>query len=199
MSELKCIHSIFHSLNNTVDQCIASYNCEFNYINLIKTNYCTVHNNFFILFISILLLLYLFYSISDTSNNYLAPALGLICDKIHLSQNLAGLTLLALGNQAPDIICALVSSSSTTEGVEASLGTILGGGLIVSCLVLSTIIYLAKSVYVIPENFIRDLLVYFIAILIIIFFGYNQSISLYNTLFLFSCIYNLCYYLLSYG
>ena len=45
-----------------------------------------------------------FYFAATTGHYYLAKVLSLIAEKLHFSQNLAGLTLIALGNMACDVI-----------------------------------------------------------------------------------------------
>ena len=116
------------------------------------------------------------------------PALGIISEKLHLSQNLAGLTLLALGNQALDVIVAFVAGDDENEGVETSLGSLLGGGMIVVSLVLSTVVLLGKEVKVIWSNFIRDLGMYLIAL------GYVTTLGAFGRITLWqSCLF-LCFY-----
>ena len=167
-------------------------NCFFSYFSLLEFNYCTINNNTWLTYILLIIILILcFYFLSSTGNDYLAPALGIISEKLNLSQNLAGLTLLALGNQAPDVIVAFVAGEDENEGVETSLGSLLGGGLIVVAIVLSTVVMYGKEVTVVPANFLRDIGVYFIALCYVCLLGYFEKIYLWQSFvfFLFYIIY----------
>ena len=167
-------------------------NCFFSYFSLLEFNYCTINNNTWLTYLLLIIILILcFYFLSSTGNDYLAPALGIISEKLNLSQNLAGLTLLALGNQAPDVIVAFVAGEDENEGVETSLGSLLGGGLIVVAIVLSTVVMYGKEVTVVPANFLRDIGVYFIALCYVCLLGYFEKIYLWQSFvfFLFYIIY----------
>ena len=167
-------------------------NCFFSYFSLLEFNYCTINNNTWLTYILLIIILILcFYFLSSTGNDYLAPALGIISEKLNLSQNLAGLTLLALGNQAPDVIVAFVAGEDENEGVETSLGSLLGGGFIVVAIVLSTVVMYGKEVTVVPANFLRDIGVYFIALCYVCLLGYFEKIYLWQSFvfFLFYIIY----------
>lgn len=163
----------FSLLSDAVDKCTyVKENCEFSYFSLLNFNYCIIDNNKWLTFLIRLP----------------CPALGIISEKLHLSQNLAGLTLLALGNQAPDVIVAFVAGDDVNEGVETSLGSLLGGGMIVVSLVLSTVVLLGKEVKVIWSNFIRDLGMYLIAL------GYVTTLGAFGRITLWqSCLF-LCFY-----
>ena len=148
---------------------------------MLNFHFCVVHNYQWVTFILLpLIIIFCFYILSTTGNRYLAPVLGIISDKLQLSQNIAGLTLLAFGNQEPDIIVAFVAGDDENEGILTSLGSLLGGGIIVVGLVLSTVIYFGKEVQVIPQNYIRDLCMYLISILYISLLGYLGKIELYQ-------------------
>jgi len=88
-----------------------------------------------------------FYLLSDTANKYLSQALTNISDKLKLSQNLAGVTILAFGNGANDVISSIIASESEGEdGLEVAIGSLLGGGIFVSCLVFSLVVHISKNI-----------------------------------------------------
>lgn len=165
------------------DQCkFVKENCFFSYFSLLEFNYCVINDNSWLTFILLIVILILcFYFLSTTGNDYLAPALGIISEKLNLSQNLAGLTLLALGNQAPDVIVAFVAGEDENEGLETSLGSLLGGGFIVVAIVLSTVVMYGNEVTVVPSNFIRDIGIYFIALCYVCLLGYLGRIYLWQS------------------
>ena len=153
-------------------ECLNKYTGEIDYFSLYYFNYCIVNNRPWLTWpILIIILLLCFYFISTTGNDYLAETLGIISEKLKLSQNLAGLTLLALGNTAPDVAVAIVSGGDSDEGLTYSLSSVLGGGSMVFGFVLSTVIFLGKEVSVSGFSFIRDLMTYLIIVLFVFIIG----------------------------
>ena len=153
-------------------ECLNKYTGEIDYFSLYYFNYCVVNNRPWLTWpILIIILLLCFYFISTTGNDYLAETLGIISEKLKLSQNLAGLTLLALGNTAPDVAVAIVSGGDSDEGLTYSLSSVLGGGSMVFGFVLSTVIFLGKEVSVSGFSFIRDLMTYLIIVLFVFIIG----------------------------
>ena len=153
-------------------ECLNKYNGEIDYFSLYYFNYCVVNNRLWLTWpLLIIILLLCFYFISTTGNDYLAETLGIISEKLKLSQNLAGLTLLALGNTAPDVAVAIVSGGDSDEGLTYSLSSVLGGGSMVFGFVLSTVIFLGKEVSVSGFSFIRDLMTYLIIVLFVFIIG----------------------------
>ena len=177
MSGENCSWDLLHSVS---DQCqFVKDNCFFSYFSLLRFNYCVINAHSWFTFILLILIIVLcFYFLSTTGNIYLAPALGIISEKLNLSQNLAGITLLALGNQSPDVIVAFVAGEDENEGVETSLGSLLGGGFIVVALVLSTVVMYGREVTVVPSNFLRDIGIYIISLSYICLLGYLGRIYL---------------------
>ncbi len=53
--------------------------------------------------------------LSSTAENYLSPALSTLSDILGCSETLAGVTLLALGNGAPDVITAIVAGGDAGD------------------------------------------------------------------------------------
>lgn len=66
-----------------------------------------------------------------------------------ISQNLAGVTFLAFGNGAPDVISSIVASQSLANGIEFSVGSLCGAGIFVTSFVLATVVWFADFVKVI--------------------------------------------------
>jgi len=138
-------------MNKSLDEiCAITKYCEYDYINLNDLHYCVLQGKlYFSLPIFIIIGLICFYLLSDTANKYLSQALTNISDKLGLSQNLAGVTLLALGNGAPDVIASIVASNGQDdEGLDVAIGALLGGGIFVSCLVFSMVVLFAKTIKV---------------------------------------------------
>ena len=81
-----------------------------------------------------------FYVLGSTADAYLSPILASISKHLKISQSLAGVTLLAFGNGAPDVFSSLSAASSIDSAAAAALGSgfylaasgSIGGGLFVS-------------------------------------------------------------------
>ena len=188
MSE--CDYDYLHSSISILDKCeFVRENCSGEFFNLLSLHYCHIQSYPIItLILAILILLLCFSFLSSTGNEYLANILGILSEKLKMSQNLAGLTLLALGNQAPDIAVAIIAGGDADEGIEASLSSLLGGGFIVVGLVLSTVIFLGNGVSVLSYNYIRDLGVYLIGLSVLVVIGYQGKFHFWE------CLLQLCLY-----
>ena len=171
---MNCSYSALHIIDNAKDACEYLKNCnyEYDYFNLLTFNYCIVGNKQYITWpLIIIVLLLCFYFLSTSVDEYVSGIVGRISVKLNMSQNLAGLTLLAFGNQVADITVAIVSGGEEEEGIEASLSTILGADSLVIGFVMPTVIFLGNGVIVKGQNFTRDLLTYLIALILIFSIG----------------------------
>jgi sodium/potassium/calcium exchanger 6 len=74
-----------------------------------------------------LYILILFFVLGDTAEAYFSPALIKISDYLRLSPNIAGVTLLALGNGAPDLSTIIIGVFKGSA--EIGLGAPIGGGM----------------------------------------------------------------------
>ncbi len=81
-----------------------------------------------------------FYFLATTADFYLSSALARIAKMLHMSENLAGVTLLALGNGAPDVFSTLAASNSPSQGIAMALATLIGSGFFVGCAVYALVI-----------------------------------------------------------
>lgn len=83
---------------------------------------------------------------SSTAENYLSPALAKLSKVFKLSETVAGVTLLALGNGAPDVITAIVAGGSDDGGISLVIGSIFGGGLFVTTATFAAVVHNGKSI-----------------------------------------------------
>ena len=118
------------------------------------------------------------FNLASTADGYLSPSLEYITVKFGLSESLAGVTLLALGNGAPDVFSAIAASLSGSGGdiggEESSISEILsisglvGSAIFISGIVTALAISVAKpekQIKVTPIFFIRDLIFEIISML----------------------------------
>eukprot|EP00108_Taenia_solium_P007038 TsM_000785000 transcript=TsM_000785000 gene=TsM_000785000 len=95
-----------------------------------------------------------------------SPSLIALARSMHMSQNLAGVTLLAFGNGAPDVFSAV--TAITTGDPEApdeglGLGFLMGSGLLVNT-VTAGLIMIIRPFTTNRRPFIKDVLFYMTAV-----------------------------------
>ena len=84
-------------------------------------------------------------------------------DKLRLRPEVAGVTLLALGNGAPDVFTA-VSGIDGANDFPLVLGELLGASMMISTVVLGGVLLVSPpDTDVIRNSFIRDVFVYIAA------------------------------------
>lgn len=131
------------------------------------------------------------YNLASTSDDYLSPALETMTTKFSLSDSLAGVTLLAFGNGAPDVFSAIAGAKDgNSDGVltaTKSVSVVVGGTFFISSVVMFFTCQAAnlnedkdgppiRNIKVTPRFFIRDVIFYIITCLymlvVLLFVGY---------------------------
>ena len=179
---MSCNHTLLHSFNSSELACEYLTECEYeyDYFTLLKLNYCLVGDRQYITWpLIVIVFLLCFYFLSTSVDEYVSRIVGRMSVKLNMSQNLAGLTLLAFGNQVADITVAIVSGGEENGGIDASLSTILGADSLVIGFVMPTVIFLGNGVIVKGQNFTRDLLTYLVALILIFSIGiFSRKLNL---------------------
>ncbi|KAI9120461.1 hypothetical protein K1719_007494 [Acacia pycnantha] len=172
--------SDLHEHSGLISKCSyvkTNLNCNSRgYINYLQIFYCNL-GQFPVLGYALLTLwlLVLFYLLGDTASNYFCHSLEGLSSILRLSPTIAGVTLLSLGNGAPDFFASVASFTRSSGGV-VGLNSILGGALFVSSSVLGIISILVspKKITVDKVSFIRDvgfLLFSLFSLTVIIYIG----------------------------
>ncbi|XP_010549708.1 PREDICTED: cation/calcium exchanger 1 [Tarenaya hassleriana] len=117
----------------------------------------------------------LFYLLGDTAASYFCPSLDSLSKFLKLSPTISGVTLLSLGNGAPDVFSSVASFARSNNG-DFGLNSVLGGAFFVSSFVVGTICVLigSRDVSIDKSSFIRDVVFLLISLgclCLIIFFG----------------------------
>ena len=132
------------------------------------------------LLIVLFLLLFFFLILFLCANDHLVPTLSFISAKLALSPSVAGVTLLALGNAAPDLFTSLAGVENV-ESIPLVISGAIGSGLFITVFVFGII--LTKTKPSLPEIrqpgiFGMNILMYFCAICMIALIVFPQRITL---------------------
>ncbi|GFU57808.1 hypothetical protein NPIL_202561 [Nephila pilipes] len=103
----------------------------------------------------------LFIALGVTSNYFLCPALFTISNHLGLSQNVAGVTLLAFGNGSPDIFSSAAGLQKASA--ELAIASLVGAGMFVTSVVAGSVFF-TQSFTLMIRPFLRDIAFYLIAI-----------------------------------
>ena len=167
-------------------------------INFASFYYCTLWplgptpRNLIFIPLGLFCLFLFFYLLGDTADEYLSPSLERLTLISGISESLAGVTLLAFGNGAPDIFSSISSAQSATKASasdyigdnSSAASALLGSTFFIITVVIALVTRAAKpnqKVQVTPVFFIRDLLGIFIVLLYLmvhqLFVGYINIYS----------------------
>ena len=172
-----CLSSLIYSIPINERCSYVKTQCEESFINWYSLHFCTCNSNYFLTIPSfIFFLLIFFFLLSDTCNNFLSVGVIKIVDLLKISQNLAGVTLLAFGNGASDVISSLVAACDV-KGIEFSIGALLGSGMFVTSFVFGMVVFHGNGVKVNPNMFNRNILLYLLALGMLVSFVYGGYIS----------------------
>ncbi|RLV94750.1 Cation/calcium exchanger 4 [Spathaspora sp. JA1] len=120
----------------------------------------------------------LFLSLGVTASEFLCPNLDTISKFLQLSDNLAGLTLLAFGNGAPDMFSTF--QAFTWDAGSLAIAELIGASLFIVTVVVGTIAVLHP--FEVPQNiFLRDAAMYIFIVFVVIISLLVGSLSLFTS------------------
>lgn len=119
------------------------------------------------------------YLLSETADAYLSPALETITVRFKLPESFAGVTLLALGNGAPDVFSSIAAAQGKDPNAITSVSIVVGGTFFISSVVVALSTRASNlnpnpneppihKIKVTPRFFLRDLTFYMITIIYLI-------------------------------
>lgn len=154
-------------------------------VDMFSIYYCTFNErlSLFIPF-SILIVFFIFYMISSTAEDYLEPVVSKISRKLRLSESLAGVTLVALANGAPDVIAAFAAGGNADQGVLVPLGGLLGAGVFTIAIILAVCILFSPTKMIATEKSAlrRDCVFYLFGTLYVFALGIYGEINIWGAM-----------------
>eukprot|EP00041_Stephanoeca_diplocostata_P030894 m.945765 g.945765 ORF g.945765 m.945765 type:complete len:784 (+) comp23845_c0_seq34:233-2584(+) len=151
------------------------------YINYLRLPYCQLKGkqNGASVVILVIWLLVLFVALGTTAEDFFCPSLSVISDTLGLSDNVAGVTFLALGNGAPDIfsVYAGIVNTKGTKGGSLAIGELFGAGVFVTTVVFGAVSFVAPFT-VTRRPFLRDCVCYMTATIFLFYVMLKGEITI---------------------
>ncbi|CAL5330280.1 unnamed protein product [Camellia sinensis] len=166
----RCSFSLLH--------CTGDSNRLINYFSL---HFCLFHQNPFasvpFLFLTIL---FQFYVLVKTAQDQFSVVVTKLVAHLNLSPSIGAVTLLALGNGAPDVFASVAAVRGGHP--RTGFGAILSAGTFVSALVVGFVAIYAAPFSVDPVPFVRDVLFYLTAALFLFYVYLSAEIFLWQAI-----------------
>ncbi len=135
------------------------------YINMY---YCTYgHHRSLGTFMEVAILVLMFLLLGSTSEEFFCPALASLSEMLHLKPRVAGVTLLALGNGAPDVFSIFASVKAKQAGM--AVGEVTGAGNFVTTAVVGAVALTTDDGLKARGMFIRDLCMLVVATALLLY------------------------------
>nr|AKN21567.1 slc24a-7 [Schmidtea mediterranea] len=151
-------------------------------INYYQWQYCAFGNRWAPGILMFLWFLFLLTGITTSADSFLAPCLVVVAKTMRMSENLAGVTLLALGNGAADVFSSLSAvTSNSNPNVGLAFGAILGAGVFVNAIT-AGIIMILSPFKIMKRPILKDLLFYFVALIWCMIIFIKKQIELWSSL-----------------
>lgn len=103
-----------------------------------------------------------FYILAQAAQHHFSPVVGRMAEMLHLSPSTGGVTLLALGNGAPDVFASIASVWGGNPRI--GLSAIVSAGLFVTAFVVGFVALTASPFPLSPTTFLRDVCFYVLAV-----------------------------------
>eukprot|EP01104_Vermistella_antarctica_P017973 TRINITY_DN6516_c0_g3_i1.p1 TRINITY_DN6516_c0_g3~~TRINITY_DN6516_c0_g3_i1.p1 ORF type:complete len:834 (+),score=200.63 TRINITY_DN6516_c0_g3_i1:540-3041(+) len=121
----------------------------------------------------------LFWLLGAAAEDYFCPALTVISEAMNLSPDLAGITILALGNGSPDVFSMFAATQSGAFVI--ALGEVIGAGTFVTTVVVG-VVTLSCVCVVDKLPILRDTLFYLVALALVSLLVIDDELSLFESL-----------------
>ncbi|KAF7414934.1 hypothetical protein HZH68_003423 [Vespula germanica] len=126
----------------------------------------------------LLWLFYLFLILGVTADSFFCPSLSVIASVMHLSENMAGVMILAFGNGTPDIFTSLVCRS---EDFIIMFMELISAGIFVTTIIAGSIA-VVKPFHVYFKSLMRDTCFYIAALCWITYVVHDERVHLWEAI-----------------
>ncbi|XP_063146317.1 sodium/potassium/calcium exchanger 4 [Candoia aspera] len=127
--------------------------------------------------------LYMFYALAIVCDDFFVPSLEKICEKLHLSEDVAGATFMAAGSSTPELFASVIGVFITHGDV--GVGTIVGSAVFnILCIIGVCGIFAGQVVRLTWWSVFRDSVYYTLAVIVLIVFIYDEKIVWWESLIL---------------
>uniref|UniRef100_A0A674GGS5 Solute carrier family 24 member 4 n=1 Tax=Taeniopygia guttata TaxID=59729 RepID=A0A674GGS5_TAEGU len=127
--------------------------------------------------------LYMFYALAIVCDDFFVPSLEKICEKLHLSEDVAGATFMAAGSSTPELFASVIGVFITHGDV--GVGTIVGSAVFnILCIVGVCGLFAGQVVCLTQWAVFRDSIYYTISVIVLIVFIYDEEIEWWESLVL---------------
>ena len=110
-------------------------------------------------------ILYLFLGIAIVCDDFFTPSLELICERLNLSEDVAGATFMAAGSSAPELFTSTMSLVSENATNELGVATIVGSAVFnILIIVAATVLFSGRTLRLDWKPVTRDCVFYAAAI-----------------------------------
>jgi K+-dependent Na+/Ca+ exchanger-like protein len=124
---------------------------------------------------SLFLSFYLLYFVSE---HYFIPALDKIGERLKMTSDISGATLMAAGSSAPELAVVIVSVVKAGNHVAIGVGTIVGSALFNLFIITGVAMIIKNKAKLIWQPLARDLLFYAISVILLVWFFADGSINI---------------------
>ncbi|XP_072534241.1 sodium/potassium/calcium exchanger 3 [Salminus brasiliensis] len=127
--------------------------------------------------------MYMFYALALVCDDYFVPSLEKICERLHLSEDVAGATFMAAGSSAPELFTSVIGVFITKGDV--GVGTIVGSAVFnILCIIGVCGIFAGQAVRLSRWTLMRDSTYYTISVTTLIVFIYDEKVTWWESLVL---------------
>ncbi|KAJ8288662.1 hypothetical protein COCON_G00013210 [Conger conger] len=131
----------------------------------------------------ILAALYMFLALAIVCDDFFVTSLEKICEKLHLSEDVAGATFMAAGSSAPELFASIIGVFITHGDV--GVGTIVGSAVFnILCIIGVCGIFAGQVVYLTRWAVFRDSFYYILSVVLLIVFIYDEKIVWWESMIL---------------
>ncbi|XP_036887213.1 sodium/potassium/calcium exchanger 4 isoform X3 [Sturnira hondurensis] len=127
--------------------------------------------------------LYMFYALAIVCDDFFVPSLEKICEKLHLSEDVAGATFMAAGSSTPELFASIIGVFITHGDV--GVGTIVGSAVFnILCIIGVCGLFAGQVVRLTWWAVCRDSVYYTLSVIVLIAFIYDEEIMWWEALVL---------------